>query len=188
LARRAASPQHERSRRYKLTADPQAEVKQRIMTALDALAGERRWVAWRNQNGLSPRASARSTSPTTASAIAEALQRAVSSSQPRRRRSASASSSVTPAPKLLTTGCVASAPVINVRVAGGPFWMSATVKAPLAILSSTQVRPAAWKARRHEGRQNFYCFPPSCRGRKDRSHQAQRTASLIAGPGKLSRQ
>jgi hypothetical protein len=51
--------------------------------------------------GLSPRASARSTSPTTASVTAEALQRAVSSSQPRRRRSASASSSVTPAPKLL---------------------------------------------------------------------------------------
>jgi hypothetical protein len=134
-----------------------------------------------DQNGLSPRASARSTSPTTASAIAEALQRAVSSSQPRRRRSASASSSVTPAPKLLTTGCLASAPMINARVAGGPFRMSATVKAPLAILSSTQDRPAAWNARRHDGRQNFCGQPPLCRAWNGRPHQEQRGTSLTAG-------
>ena len=49
IARRAPDHEHQRSRRFKLTAGTQAEAKRRIMTALDALAGERRWVAWRNE-------------------------------------------------------------------------------------------------------------------------------------------
>jgi hypothetical protein len=47
---------------------------------------------------------------------------------------------------------------------------SARVKAPLAILSSIQVRPAAWNARRHDGRQNFCCFRrPVAAGIADRT-------------------
>jgi hypothetical protein len=64
-------------------------------------------------------------------------------------------------------------PLGATRAARRPFLMSPGVKAPLAILSSIQVRPAAWNARRHDGRQNFCCFPPSCRGRNSRSHQCR---------------